>query len=457
MYRSLTLLLVAMLALLTGCQSSVEQKTLKNGLRIIVKVDRRSPVVVSQIWYRIGSMDEEPGKTGISHVLEHMMFKGTKKHGPGEFSKIIARNGGRENAFTSQDYTAYFQTLERSRLPVALELEADRMQNLIIDPKELAHEVPVVMEERRLRTEDKPEGKLYEAFRAASYRVHPYGLPIIGSMKDLRGLTADDVQAWYRLWYSPGNATLVVVGDVDPDEVFQLARRYFGPIPSKKLPKRVIASEPLQKQTRNVVVKAPAQVPRMMVGFHTPVITGDAREWEPYALDVLAGVLDGGESARFSRSLVRGQQIASSAGAGFDAVARAPSQFVLDAAPANGKSIDAVKKALLAEIEKIKSEPITQTELDRVKAQVTASDVYQRDSMFYQGMEIGRLVMSGLDYRLGDQYVDHINSVTARQVQDVARRYLTSDNMTVAVLEPQSLSSPAAKRPATINGGHHGE
>jgi len=457
MNRRFVLLLAAPLLLLAACQSAVEEQTLKNGMRVIVKVDQRSPVVVSQIWYRIGSMDERPGKTGISHVLEHMMFKGTKKLKPGEFSKIIARNGGRENAFTSHDFTAYFQTLERSRLPVAMELEADRMHNLVIDQNELSREVPVVMEERRLRTEDKPEGRLYEAFRKAAFQVHPYGRPIIGSMDDLRSLTVDDVQSWYRQWYSPQNATLVVVGDVEPGEVFRLARKYFADIPRKELPKRDIVVEPQQKAPRRVTVKAPAQVPRLLVGYHTPVITAGGKHWEPYALDVLAGVLDGGESARFSRSLVRGQQIASSAGASYDAVARAPSQFLLDATPANGKSIADVETALLAEIEKIKSEPITQQELDRVKAQVTASDVYQRDSMFYQGMEIGTLVMSGLDYRIGDQYVDRINAVTARQVQDVARRYLTRENMTVAVLEPQAIKSSAGPRPATVGGGRHAQ
>ena len=455
MNRRFALLLVAPFFLLAACQSAIEEHTLKNGMRIIVKVDRRSPVVVSQIWYRIGSIDEHPGKTGISHVLEHMMFKGTKKLKPGEFSKIIARNGGRENAFTSQDYTAYFQTLERSRLPVALELEADRMQNLVIEEKELSREVPVVMEERRLRTEDKPEGKLYEAFLKTAYRTHPYGWPTIGSMDDLRSLTADDVQSWYRQWYSPQNATLVIVGDVEPDDVFRLAKKYFAGIPRKVLPKRKIPPEPPQKETRRVTVKAPAKVPRILIGYHTPVITTDGKDWEPYALDVLAGVLDGGDSARFSRSLVRGQQIASSAGAGYDAVSRAPSQFTLDATPANGKSIVDVEAALLAEIEKIKTEPITQQELDRVKAQVTASDVYQRDSMFYQGMEIGMLVMSGLDYRIGDQYVDRIDAITARQVQDVARRYLTSKNMTVAVLVPQPIKPVSRPRPAVPAGGHH--
>lgn len=437
---------------LTACSKPVHEAVLDNGLRVIVRPDTRSPVVVSQIWYRVGSMDEQPGKTGISHVLEHMMFKGTKTLKPGEFSRIIAENGGRENAFTSQDYTAYFQTLEKSRLPIAFRLEADRMNNLKIDADEMKKEVPVVMEERRLRTEDKPTGKLYEAFRELAYQAHPYGKPIIGSMADLRGLTAKDLESWYRHWYAPNNATLVVVGDVVPSEVFALARKYYGAIPRRELPKRNIPVEPKQTKMRRTEVAIPAQVPHIIIGFHTPVLRGLKEEWEPYALDVLAGVLDGGDSARLSRELIRKQRTASSASAGYDAIARAPSMFVLDGAPANGKTIKQLEQALLEQIKRVRDETVTPEELERVKAQVTASDVYQRDSMFYQGMEIGMLGMSGLDWRLGDAYVDKINEVTAKQVQQVARKYLVESNMTVATLKP---IKGKPRKPQAGTGGRH--
>ena len=232
MYKRLSaVLLVLPLVLAATFTEPVTDKTLSNGLRVIVKVDNRSPVVVSQLWYRVGSMDEVPGKTGLSHMLEHMMFKGTKTLKPGEFSKIIARNGGRENAFTTQNYTTYFQTLEKSRLPIALKLEADRMHNLQFKDEEFKHERAVVMEERRMRTEDKPEGRLYEAFLNEAYKVHPYGRPVIGSMHDIKNFTADDVRSWYHKWYLPNNATLVIVGDVKPKNVMKLAEKYFGPIP----------------------------------------------------------------------------------------------------------------------------------------------------------------------------------------------------------------------------------
>jgi len=437
MYRRLSVVfLVFSVFLLTACSGPVLDKTLANGLRVIVKVDDRSPVVVSQVWYRIGSMDEVPGKTGLSHVLEHMMFKGTKTLKPGEFSKIIARNGGRENAFTTQNYTTYFQTLEKSRLPIAMKLEADRMHNLQFKDEEFKHEVAVVMEERRLRTEDKPEGKLYEAFLNAAYKVHPYGRPVIGSMDDLKHLTADDVRNWYHKWYVPNNATLVVVGDVDPDEVYGLAKKYFGKVPAGTLPKREIAPEPPQREKREVVLKIPARVPGILIGFHTPVIGKDHEDWEPYALDMLAGVLDGGDSARFSSTLVRKQHIAANAGAGYDAIARAPSLFTIQATPYNGRTIAELQKALLAEIDKLKDKPVTREEMERIRAQVIASDVYQRDSMFYQGMEIGMLTASGLDWHLSDAYVDRIKKVTAEQIQEVARKYLIPANMTVAILQP---------------------
>jgi len=446
--------LLALVSLLSAC-SKTHETTLSNGLKVIVQEDHRSPVVVSQIWYKIGGIDEPRGITGVSHVLEHMMFKGTEKHPSGEFSRIIAENGGRENAFTSRDYTAYFQTLEKSRLPIAFELEADRMRNLTLDEKEFRKEIQVVMEERRLRTEDKPEGKLFEQFSSTAYKVHPYGNPIIGWMEDLKALTIDDVASWYRRWYAPNNATLVVVGDVEPKAVMALAKEHFGPIPRQELEPSVLPAEPQQTETRRVVVKEPATVPSIMLGYHAPVLGQAQPKWEPYALEVLAGILDGGKSARFSTELVRKQRIASSAGAGYDAVSRAPSMFLLSGTPANGHTVKELEQALLNQIERIKTEPISEQELQRVKAQVTASDVYQRDSVFYQAMEIGMLETSGLSRHYVDEYVDRIDAVTAKQVRTVAKKYLVDSNLTVAVLEPQAFGKQK-RAPRAMPGGGRG-
>lgn len=455
--RSNRIILLGALALvlvLGGCSKTHETR-LSNGLKVVVQEDHRSPVVVSQIWYKIGGMDEPKGITGVSHVLEHMMFKGTKKYPSGEFSRIIAENGGRENAFTSRDYTAYFQTLEKSRLPIAFELEADRMTNLVLEEKEFKKEINVVMEERRLRTEDKPEGKLYEKFNAAAYTKHPYGNPIIGWMEDLQNLTVEDARKWYQRWYAPNNATLVVAGDVDPKEVFALAEKHFGSIPARKITPTSFADEPKQKSKREIVVKVPAKVPSVIIGFHTPVFGFANKSWEPYALDVLAGILDGGKSARFSRELVRAKQIASSAGAGYDAIARAPSMFLVNGTPGQGKTVAELKKALLQEIERIKSGEISDEELARVKAQVSASDVYQRDSVFYQAMEIGMLETSGLNRQLIDDYVKRINAVTVKQIKKVARKYLIETNMTVAELKPLPFDKKRKQRPS-VSGGRHG-
>ena len=441
------------LSMLGACSGKVQETRLANGLKIVVQEDHRSPVVVSQIWYKVGSVDEPAGLTGISHVLEHMMFKGTAKLKPNEFSRIVAEHGGRENAFTGRDYTAYFQQWEKSRLPLSFELEAERMQNLKLDPEELRKEVQVVLEERRLRTEDKPEGKVHEKFLATAFTVHPYGNPIIGSVRDLEALRVEDLERWYRQWYVPNNATLVVVGDVKPREVFDLAKKYFASIPAGKLTPPALPPEPPQKQTRRVEVAVPAQVPYISLGFHVPSLTADGNA-EPYALDVLAGVLSGGESARLVRNLVRGQQIAAAADCDYSMVSRYPFLFTLDAVPSSGVTTAQLEAALWQEIERLKREPVAPAELERVKAQVVAQDVYARDSTFNQAMVIGMLETTGLDWRYMDKYVKRIQAVTAEQVRAVANKYLTQENMTVATLKPLPLSKEA-KRPRAAGESDH--
>lgn len=449
MLRKLSRLLLLSLTL-TAC-SQTHEITLDNGLRVIVREDHRSPVVVSQIWYRVGSQDEPEGRTGISHVLEHMMFKGTDKLKPNEFSRIIAENGGRENAFTSYDYTAYFQQLEKSRLPIAFELEADRMQHLKLTQEEFDKEIKVVMEERRLRTDDRPEALTYERFAHAAYQVHSYRHPIIGWMNDLKSLKLDDVRDWYRRYYTPSNAILVVAGDVEPKEVFALARKYFGPIPGRPPAVAPSKPEPPQRHERRIRVALPAEVPYLLLGYHTPVHGSVGRdgvaEWEPYALSVLGGVLDGGQASRFERELVRQTKIASSIGVDYSASSRSPSLFLIEATPAAGHTSEELEHAIRAQIARLRAEPVSADELKRVKAQVVAANVYARDSVFYQAMQVGRLAAVGLDWRLIDTYVDKLNAVTAEQVQAVARKYLVDDNLTVATLDPLPLDK-AKPRPA---------
>ena len=441
-----------MLLLVTcSVHAEVFEKTLGNGLRVIVSEDHRAPVLVQQIWYRAGSMDEHTGTTGVAHVLEHMMFKGTKAVPAGEFSKRIAAAGGRENAFTNYDYTAYFQQLHKSKLPLAMQLESDRMQNLQLLPSEFAKEIKVVMEERRMRTDDEPHSLMEEKLMAAAYEEHPYQHPVIGWMNDLEAMTAGDAQEWYKTWYAPNNAVLVIAGDVKASDVFAMAEKYYGKIPAHKLPERRNYTEPAQAGIKRITVKAPAQLPHLIMSYQAPTVRDAEKDSVPYALEVLAGVLDGNETARLNKSLVREQQVASEVGAGYDSTARGPGMFTLEGTPSEGKTVADLEAGLREQITKLVREGVSADELQRVKAQVTANEVYKRDSVFYQAMQIGQMESIGLGYQAIPVMLKKIQDVTAQQVQEAARNILTDDHLTVAVLDPQ----PLANKPKHAGGAVH--
>ncbi len=420
---------------------------LANGLKIVVKEDHRSPVVISQIWYKAGSIDELNGTTGVAHVLEHMMFKGTKNFSSGEFSKKIAAVGGRDNAFTSRDFTGYFQQLHKSELALAMKLEADRMRNLILTKEEFAKEIKVVMEERRLRTDDQPHALVYEKMMSVAYQSHPYRNPIVGWMNDLENMSVDDAQKWYDRWYAPNNAVLVVVGDVDPKEVYSLAQKYYGEIKSRpiaSLALRKPQTEVTQAGIKRLQVKAPAQMPYLVMGYHVPVLHDANADWEPYALEMLVGVLNGNESARLNKELVRDQQIASSINADYDSTGRGSGMFFLSGTPSEGRSVAELEAALRNEIERLIRAGVTEKELRRTRAQVVSGHVFQLDSMFYQAMQIGQLESVGLSYRDLDTIIKKLQTVTAKQIREVAIKYLIDDSLTVAVLDPQPLEQRAA-------------
>jgi zinc protease len=446
---------MAALALAAPARAATDAREtrLANGLRVIVKEDHRAPTIVSMVWYKAGSMDEFNGTTGVAHVLEHMMFKGTKTLKPGEFSRIVAAAGGRENAFTNRDYTAYFQQLHKSKLPLSFRLEADRMANLKLAPEEFAKEIQVVMEERRLRTEDQPQALVYEQLMATAFTSHPYRVPVIGWMDDLQHMTWHDARNWYDRWYVPNNAIVVVVGDVKAKEVFDLAQKYFGGIKARPLPDRKPQDEAPQRGIRRVTVKAPAELPYLIMGYHVPRLMDVERDWEPYALEVLAGVLDGNDAARLNANLVRGEHIANAVSAGYDSTARGPELFVVSGAPATGKTVDDLERGLRRELAKIIAEGVGDEELKRVKAQVVAAQVFQRDSMFFQAQQIGSLEIAGYPYQTIDLMISKIQQVTAAQVQEVAKKYLVDDELTVAVLDPQPLAGK--KRPAPAAGDQH--
>ncbi len=423
-----------------AASAEVFERTLANGLKVVVKEDHRAPVVVQQIWYKAGSMDERTGKTGVAHVLEHMMFKGTKSVPAGEFSRLIAAAGGRENAFTSNDYTAYFQQLHASKLGLAMQLESDRMHNLNLSETEFSKEIKVVMEERRMRTDDDAHALLQEKMNAVVYEEHPYRHPVIGWMSDLEQLTVNDARAWYKKWYAPNNATLVIAGDVKAADVFALAQRYYGGIPKHVEPARRHYTEPAQSGIKRMVVKAPAELPLLVMSYHAPNLVDPLRDWQPYALEMLAGVLSGNDSARLNKHLVREQQIASDVGAGYDSASRGPALFTLEATPSEGKTVSDTEAALREEIALIVKNGVSEQELTRVKAQVMAGEVYKLDSVFYQAMQIGQMESIGLGQKAIPLMLDKLQAVTAAQVQEVAQMLLQDDNLTVAVLDPQPLS-----------------
>jgi len=441
-----TVVCMAALAAAASPAPKVHEFVLDNGLKVLVKEDHRAPVLVSQIWYRVGSGDEHDGITGISHMLEHMMFKGTAKHPPGEFSRIIAGQGGEENAFTSRDYTAYYQKLANDRLPISFELEADRMANLKLQDEEFLKERDVVAEERRLRTEDKPKSMAYETFIATAYQTSPYRHPTIGWMADIQNYGLDDLSNWYRRWYAPNDATVVVVGDVEPASVRRLAEKHFGGIPPVTTETTKPRPEVAQRGMKRITVRGQAEVPYLMMGYQTPSLATAEVEWEPYALAVLAAVLAGDDSARFPRELVRGQQVAAQADADYDLYARRSTLFSFDGTPAPGHSLAEVEQAIREQIKRVRNEPVSEAELNRVKTGVVASDVYQRDSLFYQAMRLGVLESIGLGWRIADEYVSRIQAVTPEQVQAVARKYLMDDRLTVAVLDTTTGGAGADKQ-----------
>jgi zinc protease len=429
--------------------AQVTEFTLHNGMRIIINEDHRAPTVAHMIWYRVGSVDESNGTTGVAHALEHMMFKGTQKLKPGEFSQRVAELGGRENAFTSKDYTAYFEQIEKTRLESVMALEADRMRHLQFDQSEFAKEIRVVMEERRLRTDDQPTALLHEALNATAFAAHPYRNPVIGWPDDLQHMTISDVSAWYRRWYAPNNAVMVISGDVEPAGVLALARKYFDAYPAQALERGKPQSEPPQRGIKRVTVKAPAENPYVALAFKVPALHDIERDGDALALDVLAAVLDGYDNARLSAKLVRTDHVAYDVNASYSGIARGPVLFILDGTPAAGVSTEQLEQFLRAEITRVANEGVSEGELTRVKNQLIAGEIYKRDSVFGQAMEIGSMEMAGLPYTQLDRLIERLQAVTSDQIRSVAQRYFGDDALTVGTLVPLPLSGkPAAPAPA---------
>ncbi|HWI82562.1 pitrilysin family protein [Ramlibacter sp.] len=421
--------------------TKVQQFQLANGFTVMVKPDRRAPTAVHMVYVRVGSMDEVDGVSGVAHVLEHMMFKGTAELKPGEFSRRVAALGGRENAFTMRDATGYYQQIPAGKLEEVMKLEADRFAHNQWADEEFKHELEVVKEERRMRTEDAPRAGLWEVLNAAIYQASPYRRPVIGWMNDLEAMTPQDAREFFRRWYVPANAVVVVVGDVDPAQVLKLAQKYYGRIGAKPVPPRKPRQEPPQAGVRRVEFKAPAEQAYLALAFKVPQLTSfqaTPDNDDALALTVLAAVLDGYSGARLARALTQGpDRVADSAGAGNGLWGRGPQLFTLDGVPAKGKTPEQVEAALRAEVAKVAKEGVTEDELKRVKTQWIAGEVYKLDSIMNQAREIGGYWTTGLPPDAGERLIERLKGVTAEQVKSVAAKYFGDDQLTVGVLRPQ--------------------
>ncbi len=436
--------------------TGVQQFTLANGMQLIIKPDHRAPTAVQMLWVRVGSMDEVDGTSGVAHALEHMLFKGTPTLKPGEFSRQVAALGGRENAFTTRDYTGYYQQIPANRLEDVMRLESDRFAHNQWSDEEFAKELEVVKEERRMRTEDEPRRLMGEALNATVFVASPYRRPVVGWMNDLDAMTPDDARAFYRRWYTPANAALVIAGDVDPAQTKAWAEKYYGAIASRPLPARKPRLEPQQSGLRRIDFKAPAEQAYVALAFKVPQLqtfdANDAASSDAFALTVLAAVLDGYSGSRLDRALTQGDtRVADSAGADNGLMGRGPQLFMLEGVPAAGKTPEQVEAALRGQIARIAQEGVSEAELTRVKVQWVASEVYKRDSVFNQARNLGAQWVQGLPLDADERLVARLRAVTAAQVQAVAAKYFGDDQLTVAILRPQPVDKnrkPRAPNPA---------
>ena len=419
----------------------VQEFTLGNGLKVLLVEEHKAPVITVQIWYKVGSRNEVMGRAGLSHMLEHMMFKGTPKYGKGEFSKIIEKNGGNDNAFTSQDYTAYFENLAADKLELALEMEADRMKGLLLDEKEFKLEREVVKEERRLRVEDVPMAYLVEQMYAQAFMVHPYHWPIIGWFNDLDAMTREDLKTYYEKYYAPNNATLVIVGAVKAETALPLIKKYFEGIPKGSLPQPPSIVEPEQKGERRIVVKRETQLPFIYFGYKVP----NFKSPDVHALAVLENILSTGKSARLYDALVYRKKLALQVGAGYNELAADPELFTFYATVKPAVRIAAVERAVLAEIDRLKKEPPTDHELQKAKNQVEARYLFEQDSVFRQAMLLGTAETVGAGWQYVADYVDKLRGITAEDVHRVAKKYLNEDARTVGILIPVPSRSERAE------------
>ena len=414
------------------------ETTLKNGLKVIIREDHRSPMVMTQIWYRVGSSDESGNLLGISHVLEHMMFKGTQKVPNDEFTRLSRMYGGRINASTFTNYTNYYQLYPKTYLPMALELEADRMSNLLLRQQDFDPEIKVVMEERRLRTDDNPRSLAFERFKWITYPTSHYRQPVIGHMKNLQNLQLEDVKKWYRDWYSPNNALLVIVGDVDAEQTVLQVQKYFADIPARKTPPRNDVLEFDRIGYRHMELNFPVKVPNLFMAWNVRSLVTAKNPQDAYALTIIRNILDSGISSRLQDRLVRDKKILTAVSVSYDPYSRGDSLLSISALPVDGKSLSEAEQAIQTEIELLKTELIQPEEVERVTAKYVSNLIYSQDDIAGQARMIGNLEINGLSFRLIDELPKHFETVTPQDIQRVANAYFSRDNLSTLYLSPEN-------------------
>ena len=418
---------------LAGVSDNVKYKRLPNGLQALVLENHKAPVATLNVFYHVGSRNETFGETGISHLCEHLMFRGTKKYGPEEFSNIIAENGGEDNAFTSADYTDYFEIINRDHLDVPLSLEADRMANFA--PKGFDSEKAVVMEERRLRTDDSPQEALEEQVQAASFTAHPYHWPVIGWMHDIQGLTLADALKYHTIYYSPQNAIVVAVGDFDAAKVMKQIEELFGALANGPKPTPVTEVEPPQQGEHQVTLRHAANLPAFAEAFHSPNYKNAN---DSFALEVAGEMLGDGKSSRLYKDLVIDKQMVVDVDVEYDLTSFDPNLFWIAAQMRPGVKTDDVMAEVDRQLEMIGNQPASPAELQKAKNLEEAAFVFGQDSIFREAQLLGVYQMLG-DYHLVDRYLGGIDKVTAADVQRVIKQYLVKPNRTVGVLVPTGL------------------
>lgn len=425
-----------------GALGCTYEYRLDNGLKLIVREDHRAPAIVSQVWYKVGSSYESTGLTGISHALEHMMFKGTTDYSGEHFTRLITEKGGQENAFTSYDYTAYYQVISSSELPLVFKYESDRMQNLDLKESDFVPEKNVIKEERFWRVDDNPNAVARERFYHAAFPASTYSQPVIGWLYDIESLTVQDLENWYNKWYRPNNATIVIVGDVKPESVFNLAKQYFGHIKSKPLP---FSSSPRGTlpilANRRLEVIQPAKLPHLFVGYNVPSYHTAVDPYHPATLEIIASLLDGGDSSRFSKNLIREKEVATFSSATYHPFNKHGTIFEIRAVPTEKTQLKQLEDAVIEQLELLKNVPVSKSELEKIKIQLVAQKTYEKDSMFYQAYEIGALESSNYSWKQANEYLNELQNVTPQQIMATAKAFFVGDRQTVTYLIPKEIDS----------------